>query len=78
MMKLVNPCKYSFKDLLRAAGQSESTEVLYRLTQGERNVEVRKLCSQAGWFWRDIRTTSGIIYTAFSPEIRTEKPKNLI
>jgi hypothetical protein len=68
---LVKPCLYSFKDLLQAAGKSTDTKVLYAMSQTLRNEEVKKLCQDAGWFWKDVNC-QGTVFTAFSPNISSE------
>ena len=64
--KLVDPCKYSFDDLIRASKDTISTKELYSKSQYEKNDYVKKMCEKAGWFWKDI-VSNGIVYTAFSP-----------
>ncbi len=65
--ELVNPCKYSFKDLLKATGRSDDTTQLYAMTQDRRNIEVIVMCMEAGWYWHNV-VSGKQIYTAFSPE----------
>lgn len=66
---LVNPCKYSFVDLLKSASEDTNTDVLYAMSQKDRNYKVKELCLKAGWYWKDI-IENGILYTSFSPEIK--------
>ena len=71
---LLTPCKYSFQDLINAAGPDAnmSTHNLYSMTQYNRNNEVKKLCKLSGWFYQDVEKKEGknnIIYTAFSPHL---------
>lgn len=66
---LVNPCKYSFRDLIDAAGMEVNIEKLYKISQKDRNNEVKKLCRKAGWYFCDT-IYSGEIYTSFSPEVK--------
>lgn len=68
--KLLNPCKYSFHDLLYAVYKDYNTQhikILYSLSQEERNLEVKRLCNMAGWYYQDVTGSDKIIYTAFSP-----------
>lgn len=67
--RLVDWCTYSFKDLMRAAGRDEDTTVLYALRQEDRNREVKKMCQESGWYWKDMKSYDEI-YTAFSPTIK--------
>jgi hypothetical protein len=67
MYILINPCLYSFQDLLKAAGKNEDTTEIYRMTQQHRNNEVKMLCGSAGWYWCDI-IKNNVTYTSFSPE----------
>lgn len=63
-------CKYSFHDLLYAVYKEydpKRIEVLYSLTQQERNLEVKRLCKIAGWYFQDVIGSDKIVYTAFSP-----------
>ena len=75
MSNLSNPCKYSFKNLVDAAKSNSNfaheynLQLLYTLTQSERNKAVKILCNQAGWFYQDIIGKDGILYTAFSPKL---------
>lgn len=72
---LLNPCKYSFDDLLIAAGHPPDTTELYTLSQFDRNKTVKKLCDIAGWYYEDMPGNDGIIYTAFSPyQIKPSQP----
>jgi hypothetical protein len=41
---------------------------LYNLTQEQRNIQVKKMCKDAGWYWEDVESSDGVVYTAFSPE----------
>ena len=68
-MKLINPCKYSFQDLMIAAKECPNLGHIKQMSQQERNKEVRRLCEKAHWYFQDVKGTDGIIYTAFSPEI---------
>jgi hypothetical protein len=66
--ELINPCKYSFQDLLTASSEENLTLTeLYSLSQEDRNVRVKELCQKAGWFWKDTLSHDGVMYTAFSP-----------
>ena len=65
--KLVKPCKYSFQDLMKAAGRDTNMTELYAMTQTRRNNEVKIMCRVAGWYWHDV-FHGNVIYTAFSPE----------
>lgn len=67
--RLVDWCTYSFKDLMRAAGRSDDTTVLYAMSQEDRNKEVKKMCQESGWYWKDMKSYE-TIYTAFSPNIK--------
>lgn len=64
---LLNPCKYSFNDLLLAAKKDGNTDELYSMTQQQRNNEVKELCIKSGWYWHDIVGKDGVVYTSFSP-----------
>ena len=64
---LLNPCKYSFKDLLQHTNDSITIPELYSLPQSQRNQKVKELCLKAGWYWEDQIGDNGITYTAFSP-----------
>lgn len=67
-MKPCNYCKYSFSDLLEAAGiEKNFKNVLYSMSQEERNNYVKILCEKTGWYYTDIKSNN-VIYTAFSPE----------
>lgn len=63
---LIEACKYSFSDLLKAAGENSDTSELYSLPQIHRNSRVKLLCDKAGWFWHDVKK-DGCVYTSFSP-----------
>lgn len=70
-MELLNPCKYSFFDLMQAAGELCDEYILddlYALSQSERNNRVKILCDKAKWYWKDVMV-DGITYTAFSPKL---------
>jgi len=73
---LINPCKYSFKDLLTAADAAAvskkpiETAALYKLSQQDRNRVVKDLCKICGWYFEDVKGSDGVIYTAFSPEYK--------
>lgn len=54
---------------MRAAGRDEDTTVLYALRQEDRNREVKKMCQESGWYWKDMKSYDEI-YTAFSPTIK--------
>ena len=84
-MNLLNPCKYSFKDLVFATNlsyteyesEAESMKsidkylkILYSLSQVEKNNEIKKLCKESGWYFKDVIGDDGIIYTSFSPFIK--------
>ena len=67
--ELVNSCKYSFKELVKAAGKSGDVLVLlYSMSQHERNAIIKELCYISGWHFKDIEV-DGEMYTAFSPKI---------
>ena len=66
---LLNPCNYSFIDLLTGANEDIDTKTLYALPQKELNEKVKELCKKAQWYWQDVTGSDGIIYTAFSPKI---------
>ena len=72
---LLNPCKYSFKDLLDQTTDTITIIELYSLTQAERNQKVKDLCNKAKWYWEDQRGSDGVIYTAFSP-LKIARNKN--
>lgn len=65
MQRLLNPCNYSFNDLLKAANSSVK---LKGLSQANLNREIKKLCDTAGWYYQDIVGSDGITYTSFSPQ----------
>jgi len=66
--ELINPCKYSFQDLLTASPEKTLTLTeLYSLSQEDRNRKVKELCQKAEWFYKDTVGQDGVIYTAFSP-----------
>lgn len=65
---LVDPCKYSFSDLLRAAGREANSSETRGMTQARLNNEVKMLCADAGWHWHDVNNRT--IFTAFSPELK--------
>ena len=75
MSTLLNACEYSFRDLVICAKNisnndsflDEYLKVLYSLKQPVRNIEVKKLCKEANWYFKDIVGTDGIVYTSFSP-----------
>lgn len=72
MSLLLNPCKYSFQDLLSASAPQSGNKPLtlpklYALSQEERNKTVKALCEKAGWFYQDVVGSDGVVYTAFSP-----------
>ena len=76
-VKLVNPCKYSFRDLFienikssNLITNSLEKELLqfYDLPLEERNKIVKKLCKNVGWYYEDI-DKGDCVYTAFSPNI---------
>ncbi len=70
---LLNSCKYSFNDLLCAVPKEHhiiDIKTLYSLPQKDRNIEVKKLCKLAGWYYKDIIGTDKIVYTAFSPYLK--------
>jgi hypothetical protein len=66
---LVNPCKYSFTDLINASNMDTNTDELYAMSQFDRNKKVKELCFIAKWYWKDV-IEDGISYTSFSPEIK--------
>jgi hypothetical protein len=68
--ELDNPCKHSFVDLLLGSGEDTDTKELYAMSQKKRNEKVKELCKKASWYWQDITGSDGIIYTAFSPNIK--------
>lgn len=68
--RLVDWCTYSFKDLMRAAGRSDDTTVLYEMSQEDRNEEVKKMCQESGWYWKDMKSYEKT-YTAFSPDVKS-------
>lgn len=48
-VELLNPCKYSFKNLLDSVKENNVTlSELYALSQEDRNRKVKELCKQAG------------------------------
>lgn len=71
--KLYYPCDYSFADLrteARDEGYSpQSLKTLYSMSQHDKNVEVKRMCNYAGWYWQDIIGFGNVTYTAFSPDI---------
>ena len=68
--KLYNPCKYSFKDLIKAAGKKNDILItIYSLPQTQKNAVVKELCYIANWYYEDVETENGETYTAFSPDI---------
>jgi len=75
-MELLNPCKYSFKDLLISAGKPHDEHALielYDLPQEERNRKVMELCKIADWYYTNIISDDGVTYTAFSPELMIKR-----
>ena len=66
--RLIDWCSYSFQDLMRAAGWNDDTTKLYAMSQEDRNEEVKKMCRDSGWYWKDMKSYD-TIYTAFSPNI---------
>jgi len=68
MSKLINPCSYSFNDLIKASQSQINAQTLYAMSQPGRNIEVKNMCKIAGWFWEDVVGSDGILYTAFSPK----------
>lgn len=73
MMKLLNPCKYSFRDLIKASGKPpEYHDFLMRISQEERNKCVKELCHDADWYCQDVVGADNIVYTAFSPFLVNE------
>jgi hypothetical protein len=71
MSILLNPCKYSFRDLSIAAGiqnVDEFLKQLYSMEQNDINIIVKKLCMIANWYFEDIENNN-IIYTSFSPNL---------
>ena len=69
----INTCNYSFQDLFNAANFNQSTTILSKMDQEYINKLVKNLCSLAHWGWEDRIGTDGMIYTAFSPELLTNK-----
>lgn len=74
---LLNPCKYSFEDLLFAVkketGQlTPSLKHLLLLPQSKRNDEVKHLCNQVKWFYKDVIGSNGVLYTMFSPYLKID------
>ena len=67
--QLLNPCSYSFDDLIKASEYPISLSKLYNISQKERNNIVKNMCDIAGRYYNDIKGTDGIVYTAFSPFI---------
>jgi hypothetical protein len=63
---LLNPCKYSFTDLIAAANVDQNLTELYAMSQSDRNDVVKNLCDKANWYWNDV-LSGGVVYTAFSP-----------
>jgi len=68
-MKLKNPCSYSFEALYKAARENIDSTRLNKMSQVQRNEEVKRLCEIADWYYEDVVGNDGITYTAFSPEI---------
>jgi hypothetical protein len=71
---LLNPCNYSFAQLIKMAhpdfssGQLDEIKYqLYALSQHERNDVVKYLCNRASWYYDDVKGSDGVIYTSFSP-----------
>lgn len=70
--RLKNPCKYSFKDLIRACGLEDDHYIyLMNLSLEERNIEIKRLCDICHWYYKDI-VSNGKIFTSFSPEWEIE------
>lgn len=76
-IKLLNSCKYSFKDLfienikssnLITDSLEEELLQFYKLPLEERNKIVKKMCMNIGWYYEDIYKDN-CVYTAFSPNI---------
>ena len=64
---LINPCRYSFEDLIKASETEISLQKLYAMSQEERNNRVKEMCKLAKWYYTDVEK-EGMVYTAFSPE----------
>jgi len=73
MSNLLNPCKYSFNDLIKASNFQISTEDLYNMSQKERNKYVKNMCNKAKWFFEDVIGNDNITYTSFSPYLKTKQ-----
>jgi hypothetical protein len=69
-MELYNPCKFSFVDLLYAADELNLYKELMNMTQEHRNTEVKRLCKKAKWYYKDVKFSDGVVYTAFSPRLK--------
>ncbi len=82
-IQLKNPCKYSFRDLYKSyffrTAQELSPEEFNnfidnfmvnfnKFTLEERNTSIKITCEEIGWYYKDIITPGGKIFTSFSPE----------
>lgn len=82
-IQLKNPCKYSFRDLYSSYFSSISNDLspeefnkfmdnfmkdFYCFTMEEKNKSIKITCDEIGWYYQDIITPSGKIFTSFSPE----------
>lgn len=74
--KLVNPCKYSFRDLASAAFPVWDEVRIKRLLDNyyyliqdkqEKDKVIEQWCRLSGWFYEDVTGSDGKMYRAFSP-----------
>jgi len=64
----------SFKNLVIVAKNisisdpflEEYLKVFYTLKQEVKNIEIKKLCKEAKWYFKDVIENDGITYTTFS------------
>lgn len=76
--QLSNACMYSFRDLYAAyrtatpaadhLEEDQAMELLYALSQKDRNARVARWAAAAGWYTESQTGDDGIEYLAFSPE----------
>lgn len=66
---LEDPCLYSFQDLFNINNEKMPIN-FYDYNRKDINKIVKKLCKKIGWYYKDIKSKDGEIYTSFSKKIR--------
>lgn len=65
---LIDPCLYSFQDLFKACNEKMPVN-FYNQSREDINKTIKRLCKKIKWYYKDIKTKDGEIYTSFSKKI---------